>query len=287
MRIIHNLDEMTETARGWLAGGSVGFVPTKGFLHTGHLSLVQAAQQECEISVACIFVNPIQFDAQEDLLRYPRDLERDLQLLQDINVDVVFIPHAEDIYPPHFSTYVTLIGSTMARLESLSSPVYIRGVATAITKLFQLVRPDVAYFGHPSAQKIAIVRKLVRYLSIDVTLRILPTVRENDGLVLSSQNLLLTLPERQGARALYRALLAAKSLVDQGERRSQEIVRTMVDIVNAESLLTLNYAVVCRPDTFDPVDVIQPGTLFALAASLKSIRLVDNITWLENGQWLL
>jgi len=287
MRIIHTLDEMTETARGWLAGGSVGFVPTMGFLHAGHLSLVQAAQQECEISVACIFVNPIQFDAQEDLLRYPRDLERDLQLLQDINVDVVFIPHAEDIYPLHFSTYVTPIGPTMARLESLSSPVYIRGVATAITKLFQLVRPDVAYFGQKDAQKIAIVRKLVRDLSIDVTLRILPTVRENDGLALSSQNLLLTLPERQSARALYRALLAAKSLVDQGERRPQEIVKTMVDIVNAESLLTLNYAVVCRPDTFDPVDVIQPGTLLALAASLKSIRLIDNITWLENGQWLL
>src|SRR5260221_13483258 len=140
MRIIHNLDEMTETARGWLAGGSVGFVPTMGFLHAGHLSLVQAAQQECEVSVACIFVNPTQFDAQEDLLRYPRDLERDLQLLQDINVDVVFITHAEDIYPLHFSTYVTPIGPSMANLESLSSPVYIRGVATAITKLFQLVR---------------------------------------------------------------------------------------------------------------------------------------------------
>jgi pantoate--beta-alanine ligase len=287
MRIIHNLDEMTETARGWLAAGSVGFVPTMGFLHAGHLSLVQAAQQECEISVACIFVNPIQFDAQEDLLRYPRDLERDLQLLQDIKVDVVFIPRAEDIYPLHFSTYVTPIGPTMARLENLSSPIYIRGVATAITKLFQLVRPDVAYFGQKDAQKIAIVRKLVRDLNIDVTLRILPTVRENDGLALSSQNQLLSLPERQGARALYRALLAAKSLVEQGERRPQEVVKTMADIVNAESLLTLNYAVVCRPDTFDPVDVIQPGTLLALAASIKSIRLVDNITWLENGQWLL
>lgn len=287
MRIIHNLDEMTETARGWLAGGSVGFVPTMGFLHAGHLSLVQAAQQECEISVACIFVNPIQFDAQEDLLRYPRDVERDLQLLQDINVDVVFVPRGEDIYPPHFSTYVTPTGPTMAHLESLSSPVYIRGVATAITKLFQLVRPDVAYFGQKDAQKIAIVRKIVRDLNIDVTLRVLPTVRENDGLALGSQNLLLSLPERQGARALYRALLAAKSLVEQGERRPQEIVRTMADIVNAESLLVLNYAVVCHPDTFNPVDVIQPGTLFALAASIKSIRLVDNITWLENGQWLL
>src|SRR5260221_5080851 len=136
MRIIHNLDEMTETARGWLAGGSVGFVPTMGFLHAGHLSLVQAAQQECEVSVACIFVNPIQFDAQEDLLRYPRDLERDLQLLQDINVDVVFIPRAEDIYPLHFSTYVTPIGPSIANLVRLISSVYIRGVAHASTNLF-------------------------------------------------------------------------------------------------------------------------------------------------------
>lgn len=287
MRIIHKLNEMTETARGWLTGGSVGFVPTMGFLHAGHMSLVQAAKQDCEISIACIFVNPIQFDAQEDLVRYPRDLERDLQLLHDINIDVVFIPRAEDIYPANFSTYVIPSGSMMERLESLSSPVYVRGVATIITKLFQLVRPDVAYFGQKDAQKIAIVRKLVQDLNIDVTLRILPTVRDSDGLALSSQNYLLSPSERQAAPSLYRALLAAKSLIEQGERRPDVVSKAMTDSINSEPLLTLNYAAVCRSDTFDPINVIQPGTIFALAASIGSIRLVDNITWLENGQWLL
>ncbi|MFL5628196.1 MAG: pantoate--beta-alanine ligase [Ktedonobacteraceae bacterium] len=287
MRIIHNLGEMTETARGWLAGGSVGFVPTMGFLHAGHMSLVQAAKQDCEISVVSIFVNPIQFDAQEDLVRYPRDLERDLRLLDDINIDVVFIPRAEDIFPPDFSTYVVPSGPIMKRLESLSSPVYIRGVATVITKLFQLVRPDVAYFGQKDAQKIAIVRKLVQDLNIDVTLRILPTVRESDGLALTSQNYLLSPSERQAVQGLYRALLAAKSLVEQGERRPHVVSQAMTDIINGEPLLTLNYAVVCHPDTFNPINVIQPGTVLALAASVGSIRLVDNITWLENGQWLL
>jgi pantoate--beta-alanine ligase len=287
MRIIHNLDEMTETARGWLAGGSVGFVPTMGFLHAGHMSLVQAAKQDCEISVVSIFVNPIQFDAQEDLVRYPRDLERDLRPLDDINIDVVFIPRAEDIFPADFSTYVVPSGPIMKRLESLSSPVYIRGVATVITKLFQLVRPDVAYFGQKDAQKIAIVRKLVQDLNIDVTLRILPTVRESDGLALTSQNYLLSPSERQAVQSLYRALLAAKSLVEQGERRPHVVSQAMTDIINGEPLLTLNYAVVCHPDTFNPINVIQPGTVLALAASVGSIRLVDNITWLENGQWLL
>ncbi len=287
MRIIHNLDEMTETARGWLAGGSVGFVPTMGFLHAGQLSLVRAAKQGCEISVACIFVNPLQFDSPEDLLRYPRNLERDLQLLQDINVDAVFVPHSEDIYPPDYSTYVTPSGAIVERLASISSPVYIRGIATIMTKLFQIVQPDVAYFGQKDAQKVAIVRKIVQDLNIDVTLRVLPTVRESDGLALSSQNFALLPAQRQAAQVLYRALLAAKALVEKGERSSVVIAQIMKDMVNAEPLLALNYAVACHPATFLPMDVLQPGSMLALAASIGSIRLIDNIAWLENGQWLL
>ncbi len=287
MRIIHNLDEMTETARGWLAGGSVGFVPTMGFLHAGQLSLVRAAKQGCEISVACIFVNPLQFDSPEDLLRYPRNLERDLQLLQDINVDAVFVPHSEDIYPPDFSTYVTPSGPIVERLTSISSPVYIRGIATIMTKLFQIVRPDVAYFGQKDAQKVAIVRKIVQDLNIDVTLRVLPTVRESDGLALSSQNFALLPAQRQAAQVLYRALLAAKALVEKGERSSVVIAQIMKDMVNAELVLALNYAVACHPATFLPMDVLQPGSMLALAASIGSIRLIDNIAWLEDGQWLL
>src|SRR5579863_3007624 len=147
MRIIYTLDEMTETARGWLAGGSVGFVPTMGYLHRGHLSLVEAARKECEISVVSIFVNPLQFATREEFERYPRDLTRDIQLLRTAQVDVVFIPRDEDFYPPDFSIHVTPSGILSERLEGASSAGYIRGVATAITKLLQLVRPDIVYFG--------------------------------------------------------------------------------------------------------------------------------------------
>jgi pantoate--beta-alanine ligase len=287
MRIIHDLDEMTETARGWLAGGSVGFVPTMGFLHGGHLTLVRAAQQECEISVVCIFVNPLQFATQEDLLRYPRDLERDVQLLRDINVDVVFAPRSEAIYPPYFSTYVAPAGPVVERLESISSPVYIRGIATVMTKLFQIVRPDIAYFGQKDAQKVAIVRKIVQDLNIDVALRVLPTMRESDGLALSSQNIALLPEQRRAAQVLYRALLAGKELIEQGERLSAPILQAMRDVVNAEPLLALNYVVACHPTTFIAMDVLQPGCMLGLAASIGSIRLIDNTTWLEDGQWIL
>src|SRR5579859_709971 len=153
MRIIHNLDEMTETARGWLAGGSVGFVPTMGDLHEGHITLVQAARQECEISVVSIFVNSLAFDQGEDLTSYPRDLLRDLQLLSNASVDVVFIPRAEDLFPPHFSTYVALSGPIAERLERVNNPGYVRELATEMTKLFQLVRPDRVYFGQKDAQE--------------------------------------------------------------------------------------------------------------------------------------
>lgn len=179
MRIIHDLDEMTETARGWLAGGSVGFVPTMGCLHAGHLTLVQAAQQECEVSVVSIFVNPLQFDRQDDFLNYPRDLPQDLQALSTAQVDIVFIPRVEDMYPASFSTYVTPSDSVTERLEAIRNPAYVRGVATIITKLLQLVRPDIAYFRQKDVQEVTIVRQLVRDLNIDVNLRILPTVRDS------------------------------------------------------------------------------------------------------------
>lgn len=287
MRIIHELDEMTETARGWLAGGSVGFVPTMGFLHGGHLALVRAAQQECEISVVCIFVNPLQFATREDQVRYPRDLERDLQLLHDINVDAVFVPRGEDIYPSSFSTYVAPSGPLIERLANISSPLYIQGIATLMTKLFQIVRPDVAFFGQKDAQKVAVVRKIVQDLNIDVALRVLPTVRESDGLALSSQNVALLPEQRRAAQVLYRALLAGKELIERGERRSVSIIKAMTDMIDGESILTLNHIVICHPTTFMPVDIVQPGSMLALAASIGSIRLIDNITWLADGHWLL
>ena len=289
MRIIHNLDEMTETARGWLAGGSVGFVPTMGSLHQGHISLVQAAHQECEISVASIFVNPLQFEESDDLLRYPRDLSRDLQLLSTTNIDVVFIPRTEDIYPTGFSTYVMPTSSLWAvqPAKGTGSRIYTRGVATIITKLFQLVRPDIAYFGRKNAQQITIVRQVVRDLNIDVGLRILPTVRESDGLALGSRNHFLTQPERQAASVLYRALLAGKALVDGNVRNCAEIEKAMMDLVVTEPLVNLDYVKVCHSDTLSSVDTIVPGTMHMIAAHIGKVHFIDNIIWRGGTNWLL
>ncbi len=178
MRVIYTLNEMIETARGWLAAGAVGFVPTAGNLHAGHLALVKAAQEECAISIVSIFVNPLQFTSSEEHAQFPRSLNRDLQLLRSANVDVVFVPRAQDMYPPTFSTYIT---PTLARMELFdptnnqnNTPTYIYGFATVMTKLFQIVRPDIAYFRQEATPEVAIVQKLVQDLNIDVALRIFP-----------------------------------------------------------------------------------------------------------------
>ena len=178
MRVIYTINEMIETARGWLTAGAVGFVPTTGNLHAGHLALVKAAQEECAISIVSIFVNPLQFTSSEELAQFPRSLTRDLQLLRSAHVDVVFVPRAEDMYPPTFSTYITPTLARMERIEPIhaqsNTPVYIYGFATGITKLFQIVRPDIAYFQQEATPEVAIVQKLVQDLNIDVALRILP-----------------------------------------------------------------------------------------------------------------
>ncbi len=178
MRVIYTINEMIETARGWLAAGAVGFVPTTGNLHAGHLALVKAAQEECAISIVSIFVNPLQFTSAEELAQFPRTLTRDLQLLRSANVDVVFVPRAEDMYPPNFSTYITPTIARMERFQQINAlnttPTYMYGFATGMTKLFQIVRPDIAYFRQEATPEVAIVQKLVQDLNIDVALRILP-----------------------------------------------------------------------------------------------------------------
>jgi pantoate--beta-alanine ligase len=289
MRIIHSIDEMTEIARGWLAGGSVGFVPTMGYLHQGHITLVQAAHQECEISVASIFVNPMQFEESEVLIHYPRDLARDLQLLSTASVDVVFIPRTEEIYPPGFSTHVIPSGSLWAvqPASGTGSRIYNRGVATIITKLFQLVRPDVAYFGQKKAQQVAIVRQLVRDLNIDVGLRILPTTRESDGLAMGSHNHFLTPAERQAASVVYRVLLVGKTLVDGNVRKAMEVEKAMIDLLASEPLVILDYVKVCHPETLSALDTIVPGTMLMIAAHIGKVHLVDNIIWRDGANWLL
>ncbi|MEO8970519.1 MAG: pantoate--beta-alanine ligase [Ktedonobacteraceae bacterium] len=287
MRIIHTLDEMTETARGWLAGGSVGFVPTMGYLHQGHISLVEAARKECEISVVSIFVNPLQFATREEFAHYPRDLTRDIPLLRTAQVDVVFAPREEDFYPPDFCTLVTLSGPLSERLEGAHNTEYMRGMATATTKLLQLVRPDIAYFGQKDIQQFTVVRRLVRDLNIDVHLRSMPTVRESDGLALSSRNHRLLPNERKAASVLYRALLHGKSLIEGGELNPAVVEHAMFALVTLEPSISLSYVAVCRSDTFEPVQQIMPGTMLAIAASIGGIRMIDNIVWSRDDHWVL
>lgn len=290
MRIIDNLDEMIETARGWLTGGSVGFVPLRSALHAGHLTLIRATRQDCQISVVSIVENPVPFAPDNSpgvpLVSSPRNLSQELQQLSNEGVDVVFVPRLEDLYPPEFSTYITPTGPLMERLEGAYSPTYLREVATMLTKLFQLVRPDITYFGHKRAQEVAVIQRLVSDLNIDVTLRILPTLRESNGIAISSRNSLLSSKEQRAARVIYRALLLGKALVENGERIPPVLEKAMTDLVTKESLIELEYVAVCHPATFEQVSVIVPGTLFAIAVHIGPVRLIDNILWMSDGNWL-
>ena len=293
MRIIHSLDEMTETARGWLAGGPVGFIPTSGNLHAGQLSLIQASQRECEITVVSIFT-----DKEELATRYQGaglmyDLTRDVQFLESAQVDIVFIPRPEDIYPPAFATYVTASGPVVEHLECTLARDQARYVATTFTRLLQLVRPDIAYFGQKSAQLVVLVRSLIHDLCIDTSLRVLPMVREGDGLALSSRNALLMPAQRQDVPLLYRALLRAKALIEQGERRVSVLQKTIADLIASSPHLRLDYAAICDASSFASIERLpdlvpaQAGFLLAVAAYAGSIRLIDNIQFTGSGYWLM
>jgi pantoate--beta-alanine ligase len=290
MRIIHDLDEMTETARGWLIDGTVGLVPTAGQLHTGHVTLVRSSLQTCELSVVSIFANPSQFGFNEDQPHYPYNLTEDLQLLDRERADVVFMPRPEDFYPTDFSTLVIPSGPVAERLEGALRPDYARGVATAMMKLFQLVRPDVIFLGQKHAQQVALIRKLVRDLSIDVSLRVLPIVRERDGLAISAQNQLLSPAERLAVTILYQALLAGKALIEKGERRPAVIEKAIAKLIATEPLVKLDYAAICDPETFEhtgrKMAVNLSDLLITVAAQVGNTRQIDNILWKREGYWL-
>jgi pantoate--beta-alanine ligase len=295
MRIIHSLDEMTETARGWLAGGPVGFIPTSGRLHSGQLSLVRSAQRECEITVVSIFTNHNTFNPLHQSAGLMYDLTRDVQLLESAQIDVVFIPRPEEIYPPTFATYVVTSGPVVERLECSLSSDQARSTSTIFTKLLQLIRPDIAYFGQKSAQQVALIRRLIHDLCIDTSLRVLPTVREGDGLALSCDNTLLSPMQRRVVPLLYRALLSAKTQIEQGERQVPFLEQTMAQVISSSPLLRLDYAAICDPSTFGALDVLpdltptlsSPGFLLAVAAYADTVRLIDNIQFNSNGYWLM
>jgi pantoate--beta-alanine ligase len=284
MRVIETVNEMRVARREIASLG--GFVPTMGYLHAGHLSLARAARAECATVVASIFVNPAQFGPNEDLSRYPRDLPRDLNLLASAGVDLVFTPTAAEMYPAGFATYVEPGGALTERLEAAARPGHFRGVATVVTKLFQIVAPDVAYFGQKDAQQVAVIRRMIADLNLPVELRVLPTVRERDGLAMSSRNAYLNTEERAAAVVLYRALAAGQALIASDPAASaQRVIEAMRGVIAAEPRARLEYADVCDPDTFAPLEALRAPAILAIAARVGPARLIDNFLLRADGTW--
>lgn len=286
MRVIGTIGDLVGDRDTWAGRGRVGFVPTMGYLHEGHVSLVRRARAENDVVVVSIFVNPTQFGPREDLSRYPRDLPRDLALLEAAGADIIFTPQADEIYPQGFATYVDPVGPLTLRLEAASRPGHFRGVATVVTKLFNLARPDRAYFGQKDAQQVAVIRRMVADLNIPVELRILSTVREPDGLAMSSRNSYLGPEDRAAATVLSRALRAGAEAFDTRPAEGPEAVRqAMVRIVTEEPRAALDYADVCDPDTFEPLAELRAPALLAIAARVGPARLIDNVPLRSDGTW--
>jgi pantoate--beta-alanine ligase len=256
---------------------SIGLVPTMGALHDGHLSLIARARERCEVVVVSLFVNPTQFDAGEDLAAYPRDEERDSSLAAGVGADLLFAPAPDEVYPPEFATAVQVSGLTEVLEGASRGPDHFRGVTTVVAKLLNMVGPDVVFFGRKDAQQALVVTRMVRDLDFPVEVEVCPTVREADGLALSSRNAHLRGDERQRALALSQALAAAEQSVAAGERDGRAVARR-AHAVMERSGVDPEYVELVAPDTLAPVDTIEGETLVAVAARVGRARLIDNTT---------
>jgi pantoate--beta-alanine ligase len=257
-------------------GKTLGLVPTMGALHEGHLSLVRASKARCDVTAVSIFVNPLQFGPAEDLDKYPRTMERDTALLEQLGADLLFTPAVEEMYPPRAQTYV-LVEDLSNKLDGASRPGHFRGVATVVAKLFEIVRPDLAFFGQKDGAQVAVLRKLVNDLDMDLEVVVCPIVREKDGLAMSSRNAYLTSEQRQQATVLYRSLLRVQAAVDRGERDSAKLIEIGKQVIAQEAGVKLDYFAIIDLDTLDPVADVSHCALVAVAAYIGSTRLIDNI----------
>ncbi|HCF37994.1 pantoate--beta-alanine ligase [Thermosipho africanus Ob7] len=276
MKVIEKIEDMKKISKEILESKkTIGFVPTMGFLHEGHLSLVKAAKSENDITIVSIFVNPTQFGPNEDYNNYPRDLERDLSMLKDMEVDYVFVPSVEEMYPDSFSTYVEEIKLSRF-LCGASRPGHFRGVCTVVTKLFNIVKPTRAYFGQKDAQQFRVLRRMVRDLNMDVELVEMPIVREPDGLALSSRNTYLNDEERKEAVRLYKSLLKAKELIESGEK-DVEIIKNEMKKILTHPLLRIDYIEIVDEENLEPVEKIDRRVIIAIAVFVGRARLIDNM----------
>jgi pantoate--beta-alanine ligase len=276
-RLITSVPELQSYVRELRARGrSLGLVPTMGALHEGHQSLIRRAKQQCDAVVVSIFVNPTQFSSSEDLAHYPRDIEKDAATLHGLNVDVIFAPSAQDMYPTGFDTFVEP-GKLAKPLEGSYRPGHFRGVTTIVLKLFNLVQPEVAYFGQKDFQQVQVIRRLVEDLNLNVRLVVCPIVREADGLALSSRNALLSPEAREAATVLSRCLRRAEALVQAGEVHAHTLLKAMEAVLKKEPQVSLDYLTLVDPSQLEPVELVTAGTVVLIAARVGSVRLIDNL----------
>ncbi|MCC6047940.1 MAG: pantoate--beta-alanine ligase [Thermodesulfobacterium sp.] len=276
MEVIESISEMKNLVKEWKQQGlSIGFVPTMGYLHEGHLALVRRAKELSDRVVVSIFVNPIQFAPGEDYQRYPRDLERDKALLEKEGVDVLFVPKAQEMYPPGFQTYVEVKELSSGLCGRYRTGHFI-GVATVVLKLFNIVQPDIAVFGEKDYQQLKVIQRMVQDLNLDVKIISHPTVREEDGLAMSSRNTYLSPEERKSAIALYKALNLAEELINQGERRVATLKEKLKEFIESFPYTKVQYIEFVHPETLKEVERVDEPTLLALAVFVGKARLIDN-----------
>lgn len=279
MIILEKINELRDRVKEWRSQGlKVGFVPTMGYLHEGHESLIKRASEENDKVVVSIFVNPIQFGPKEDLSTYPRDLERDSKVCERAGANIIFHPENEEMYFNDFSTFVDMNGLTSG-LCGKSRPTHFRGVCTVVTKLFNIVAPDRAYFGEKDAQQLAVIKRMVRDLNIDVEVIGCPIVREEDGLAKSSRNTYLSEEERRAATILNKSLRLAKEKIENGERNSDNIKETIKEKIDSEKLAKIDYIEVVDSFSMESVDKIEKSVLVAIAVFIGKTRLIDNFTY--------
>jgi len=282
MQIIKDIKEMQArclAARS--AGQTIAFVPTMGYLHEGHMSLLHEGRKRGDLLVLSIFVNPTQFGQGEDLDRYPRDFERDEALARECGVDLIFYPRANTIYPDGYATYVVVEGPLTNTLEGASRPTHFRGVTTVVTKLFTIVMPDVALFGRKDFQQLAVVRRMAADLNLPVEIVGMPIIRESDGLAMSSRNVYLSASERQQSLSLIDSLNTAASVVRAGERAASTVVAKTVDRLESEPDLKVDYVKICNAETLEGVDEIDQESVMLLAVRIGKTRLIDNSLLVE------
>ena len=277
MKTVHSISEMQNISKALKSKGKkIGFVPTMGYLHQGHLSLINKSVKECDITVLSIYVNPSQFGPKEDFKKYPRDLKKDKSLAKKFGVDYLFAPEDRDMYPKGYQSWVQ-VNKIADVLCGASRPGHFKGVATVVLKLFNIILPDIAYFGQKDAQQAVVIKRMVQDLNIRVDVKVLPTVREPDGLALSSRNAYLKAQQRNAALALHQSLKKAELLILKGERNSEKIIKEMKRLIRAHKFVTIDYIAIVDAEDLSEKKTIKGRTLITLAVFIGKVRLIDNM----------